>query len=113
MNDIAALLALLFIIVCVLALSSGSLTAWAREEWRRMRADTWAPGTLTGPTSKEKDAAALLRRQHALAKRMRKKGRHLYSTSKAYKPALTTPSPAPRPPKADRVVTPFKVVSKK
>lgn len=40
--DALALLVLIVLCALVVALLSGNPTAWAREEWRRMWADTWA-----------------------------------------------------------------------
>lgn len=98
--DFLALFGLIALAALVMAFFSGKgLLAWARDEWRLMRAETFGP---QGPTHDEERAAKLLYRQRALAKRMRKKGTHLYA-GKTYTPTLTTPTPA-KPPKADAVV---------
>jgi hypothetical protein len=115
MSDWLALLSLIAGLAILLACWSGDVIAWAREEWRLMRAKTWAPGAtrITGPTTKEDAATRLLRRQRALAKRMRKKGRHLYA-GKTYRPVLTSPAPtASQPPKVDRVVVQMRLTKSK
>lgn len=110
MSDALALLCILTGLGLLLAIWSGDVLAWVRREWLLLRAKTWAPEAgISGPTLKENAATRLLRRQRALAKRMRKKGRHLYA-GKPYRHALTTPAPTPasKPPKSDDVVVPIR-----
>jgi len=99
------------LIALILALLSGHPIAWFRNELRLMRAETWEPARerVTGATLAEERAARLLYRQRALAKRMRKTGKHLFA-GRRYKPALTAPiaTPQPTPPKAFAVVTPIR-----
>lgn len=103
MSDWQIGLAIVLLAGLVAALASGDCASWIREEWRRMRADTWA----SLPTGKDKRVERLEKRQRAMAKRMRKKGRHLYA-GKKYVPQLTAPTAeAARPPKADKVVVPI------
>lgn len=109
MNDtlIAALwvVFLILALAVVLALASRNPLAWLREEWRLMRADTWAagPSKIVGATAEEERAKILLHRQRALAKHMRRKGKHLFA-GKRYRPALTAPVAPATPPRADVVV---------
>lgn len=42
MMDLLALIVLLALCAVVVAILSGNPTAWIREEWDRIRADTWA-----------------------------------------------------------------------
>jgi len=82
-----------------------NLFAWLREEWRLMRAETWAdgeyegePGTVTDP-----DVRAMVARQRAFGERLRWQGKSLLS-GKEYRPVLTKPAdPPPPPPMANRV----------
>lgn len=103
MSDWLALALLLSGLALFLAIWSGDAITWACREWRLMRAKTWAPPEgITGPRTEENAATRLLRRQKALAKRMRKKGRHLYA-GKHYTPALTVATPQRDPPNVVRL----------
>lgn len=111
--DILALVLMLVGIAAALAICAGDPLAWARREWRLMRAHTWAPPDPEKPAGASakkgraaKRAVKLLRRQQALAREMREDGRHLFA-GKAYRPELTAPvGPPATPPKADKIVRP-------
>lgn len=97
--DFVALAVLLAILGAALAIGAGGFVAWAREEWRRMRADTWAPsaGTMQDPACQD-----LFIRQRRLAEQMRRVGKHLLA-GKPYTPTLTK-SPDNHPAALDNVV---------
>jgi|SRR6185369_1349743 len=109
--EFLVLAVVLGVVAVILALLSGHPVAWFRNELRLIRAETWEPSRerITGATLAEERAARLLYRQRALAKRMRKTGKHLFA-GRRYKPALTAPiaAPLPSPPKAFSVVTPIR-----
>lgn len=106
MNDLFALAVFFAALALVIALSSGDLIAWAREEWRLLRLHTWAPDAAQPCTLRDERVALMVLKQRALGKRMRRQGRSLLA-DKPYTPVLTKPAEDPAPPKADKVV-PFR-----
>lgn len=104
MDAIAIALLILVVALGAAMFSRGSLTAWAREEWRLMRQNTWAmtrrPG-ITGGSVAEPRVAAMDLRMRAYAKRLRREGRHL-TNGRRYVPVLTKPAEPP-PPRAAKV----------
>lgn len=115
MYDLILLFLLLVAVAVAAAAMSDSPVEWAREEWRRIRADTWAPSEPAENTAgsvADPRVARMDLRMRALGKRMRREGRTLHSPQKRYVPVLTKPAPAERPPKADRVVTPLRFLKR-
>lgn len=101
MTMLIAWVLLVLAVAVFVAASTGDPIAWAREEWRRIRARTWAPGEF--PSSTDTRIARMALKQRALAKRMRREGRHLLA-GKPYVPVLTKPAEPERAPRADKVV---------
>lgn len=84
------------------------IVAWAREEGRLAREESWAHGVYHGPgTVGDPRVAAMAEKQRELAARMREEGRHLLDSPtgerKPYKPIGTKPVEPP-PPRAAAVV---------
>ena len=102
MSDYHALILIWLVLAIVLALCAGNLTAWAREEWRRLRAESWAPDEFQPCSVSDPRVARMDLKRRALGKRMRRQGRTLLG-GKGYVPVLTKPAEAP-PPKANKVV---------
>lgn len=103
MIDFLALLFIWLVVLLVVLLSAGDIVGWAREEWRRLRAETWAPDNAPC-TVQDPRVALMTLKQRALGKRMRRDGRSLLA-SKPYVPVLTKPAASEAtPPKSDKVV---------
>jgi hypothetical protein len=103
MTELLLLLAVFVLVACVAAIfHPGGFVGWCLQEWRLMRAETWAPppNTLSDP-----DVASMVARQKAMGERMKRQGVSLLA-GRAYRPALTKPT-AP-PPRAAAVVTPIR-----
>lgn len=104
MTELLFLLAVFLLIALVSALfHPGGFIGWCRQEWRLIRAQTWAPApsTLADP-----DVASMVARQKAMGERMKRQGVSLLA-GHAYRPALTKPATTP-PPRAAAVVTPIR-----
>lgn len=115
--DVLVLLAL-FVVVFLLAaiFSPRGLIAWAREEWRLFKLDTWddgkydAPRTAPAPrpvergdgTRSDPKVQKMEERQRAFGERLREQGRSLLA-GKEYVPALTRGFEPPIP-RANKVV---------
>lgn len=108
--DLPALLVFLALVVAVTALTSGDPIAWFRAEWRRMRMETFSSQELPGPTGAEEAAQRLELKQRALAKQMRRQGRHLFASKKgrrkAYTPVGTSPIAVPEAPRTKTLSKP-------
>ena len=102
MTDLFALVALWFGIAIVLAGCAGNIVMWAREEWRRIKADSWADDAPQPCSVSDPRVARMDLKRRALGKRLRKQGRTLLA-GKAYVPALTK-AVEESPPKASKVV---------
>lgn len=108
--DFLAAGALILVLAIAIAIASKHPLRWAREEWRAMLADSFAPqrpgitgGSLAEPhedtASREELKAydrvkAMDTKLRAYAKRMRRDGRHLIA-GKRYIPFGTKPSEPP------------------
>jgi hypothetical protein len=107
--DFLALLVLFVLLVAIVAPTAGGFVAYFRGEWRMIRARTWAPGTADDP-----DVKAMVVRQRAMGKRLRRQGRSLLGPEgkrKAYTPQLTKPAPESTPPRANEVVVPLRRIA--
>lgn len=102
--EFLAIAVFLVVSALVLALLSGHPIAWLKREWHLMRAHYWSPYEITGPKGTEDGVQRLELKQRALAKQMRRQGRHLFASKKArrkaYTPVGTTPIAAPEIPPA-------------
>lgn len=103
--EVVALLAV-FAIVALLVhlLDPMTMGAWFREEMRLLREESWADGIYQGPgTGKDPRVAEMAERQAALAKRMRREGRHLLGPERKRKAWEPGPSVLGQP-NTDNVV---------
>lgn len=100
--DLLALIVFLVLLGTALGLAAGGIVGYLREEWRRMRARTWAPGSGPG-TMDDPRVAAMVARQRFYGRHLRKKGLSLLA-GKPYVPVLTKPSEAEPQEQPDNVV---------
>jgi hypothetical protein len=104
-----AVLIVIFLCIAIVgaALYGGSVRAWLRAEWRAGSEETfYRSDYLVNPrlgSVVDPRVAKMMLKQRALGKRMRRKGKTLFSASKSYVPVLTKQVPLPDPPKAAEV----------
>lgn len=74
MNDLFALAVFFAALALVIALSSGDLLAWFREEWRLLRLHTWAPDVAPPCTLRDERALRIAIKRDAAVQKMRRHG---------------------------------------